>query len=85
MSRLFVILPILAVLSGCAVSPSIPILGAYFPGWLLCVTGAFFATLIIRAVLIKLNRADRMGPPIFVYPLMTAIGTFLLWILFFRN
>ena len=73
------------MLSGCAVSPSIPILGAYFPGWLLCLTGALFATLIIRAVLIKLDRADSMGPPIFVYPLMTVIGTFLLWILFFRN
>ena len=85
MSRLSVLLPILAMLSGCAVSPSIPILGAYFPGWLLCATGALFATLIIRAVLVKLDRADRMGPPIVVYSLMTLIGTFLLWILFFRN
>ena len=79
------IIPPFTLLSGCTVSPSIPILGAYFPGWLLCVTGALFVTLILRAVLIKLDRADSMGPPIVVYPLMTLIGTFLLWILFFRN
>ena len=85
MSKPSVLLPILAMLSGCAVSPSIPVLGAYFPGWLLCVTGALFVTLIIRVVLIKLDRADSMGPPVFVYPLMAAISTFLLWILFFRN
>lgn len=85
MSRVSIIIPILAMLSGCTVSPSIPILGAYFPGWLLCVTGALFVTLIIRAVLIKMNRANCMGQPVFVYPLMTVIGTLLFWILFFRN
>lgn len=85
MRRISIIIPILAMLSGCAVSPSIPILGAYFPGWLLCATGALFVTLIIRAALIKLDRADRMGPPVLAYPLMTAIGTLLFWILFFRN
>ena len=85
MSRVSFIIPMLAMLSGCTVSPSIPILGAYFPGWLLCVIGALFVTLIIRAVLIHLERADSIGPPIFVYPLMVVIGTFLLWILFFRN
>ena len=85
MSRVSIIIPMLVMLSGCAVSPSIPILGAYFPGWLLCLTGALLVTLGIRAALIQLDRADRMGPPIFVYPLMVVIGTFLLWILFFRN
>ena len=85
MSRVSIIIPLLAMLSGCTASPSIPILGAYFPGWLLCVTGALFVTLILRAVLIKLNRADCMGPPVFVYPLMTVIGALLFWILFFRN
>ena len=85
MNKVPVIIPILAMLSGCAVSPSIPILGAYFPGWLLCVTGALFVTLVIRAVLIVLGRAACRGPPVFVYPLMVVIGTFLLWILFFRN
>ncbi len=52
------------MLSGCTISPFIPILGACLPGWPLCVTGALFVTFVIRAVLIKLDRADCTGPPV---------------------
>ncbi len=85
MRKTLAIVTLLGALSGCAVSPSIPILGAFFPGWLLCSIGALFATLIIRALLIKADRADSLGPPVVVYPLMAAIGTILFWLLFFRN
>ena len=74
-----------SLLAGCDVSPSVPILGAFFPGWMLCLTGALFLTLIIRAVLGKLGRAGIAGPPVIAYPLMTAAFTLVLWILFFRN
>lgn len=79
-----VILPAV-MLSGCAVSPSIPILGAFFPGWLLCATAALFVTLVLRAALIKLHRVEILGPPVLAYPLITVIGTLLFWILFFHN
>ena len=85
MRKLSAIIPISAMLSGCAVSPSIPVLGAYFPGWLLCVAGALFVTLVIRAILIKLERTDSLGPPVVVYPLIMIIATILFWIIFFRN
>lgn len=85
MKRLCAISALSLLPAGCAVSPSVPILGAFFPGWLLCLTGALFFTLVIRAVLGKLGRVDIAGPPVIVYPLITAVFTLLLWILFFQN
>ncbi len=74
-----------ALLSGCVSSPSIPILGAFFPAWLLCSIGAIVITLIFRAVLIKCELSEKLGPPLLVYPLITVICTLSFWILFFRN
>lgn len=85
MKKICAILALSLLPAGCAVSPSVPILGAFFPGWLLCLTGALFLTLIIRAVLGKLGRVDIAGPPVIAYPLITAAVTLLLWIVFFQN
>ena len=85
MKKNYVIFAMSLLPAGCAVSPSVPILGAFFPGWLLCLTGALFFTLVIRAVLGKLGRADLAGPPVIAYPLLTALFTLVLWILFFQN
>ncbi|SBV96582.1 conserved membrane hypothetical protein [uncultured delta proteobacterium] len=85
MGKVSIAVLLAVMLSGCAVSPSIPILGAFFPGWLLCAAAALFVTLVLRAVLIKAHLAESLGPPVLVYPLITAIGTLLFWILFFHN
>ena len=85
MKKLFALSLTLGALSGCAVAPSVPILGAFFPAWLLCIAGALCITLPLRAVLIRRGLDRRLGPPLLVYPLLTIIGTLLFWILFFRN
>lgn len=75
------------LLNGCAVTPSISVLGAYFPDWLFCIVGAMVTTSIIHAVL--------QSSGLFVHwgfrnlPLTYAALTWALalsgWLIFFKN
>ncbi len=73
------------LLAGCAKPPSVPIFGAFFPGWLLCIIGAILVTLIIRAVITALGLGRSVGPLVVTYPLLVIILTFVAWIIFFKN
>lgn len=69
------------LLAGCARGPSIPVLGAYFPDWLFCIVGGVVATIMLRALLQRLDRDDWLKPPAVVYPalfLLFALGGWLL-------
>lgn len=70
-------------LAGCALSPSLPVVGAYFPGWLFCMVGGLVLTVIVRAVLIRMRRERALGPPVVVYSLLYAVFCLLMWLLFF--
>lgn len=79
-----------ALLSGCATSPSISVLGAYFPDWLFCMAGAMFATALIHAGLRasgRLKQPERPGSltlPL-AYFALTVILALTGWLLFFQN
>ena len=73
-----------ALAAGCSRAPSINVLGAFFPGWLFCMAGGLFFTLVTRALLIKAGLIDRMGPLLLFYPAVGAIFTFLCWFVFFQ-
>lgn len=73
------------MLCGCQISgaPSLEIVGAFFPAWLLCAVAGIAAAGISRIVQVSSGRAD-----LFPYPLLlcTAIGTIaglLLWLIVF--
>ena len=61
--------------------PSIEILGSYFPAWLICLTFAILLTFLARWLLLRLQIP--VVPPILVYPCMTAMFTFALWLVFY--
>jgi fructose-specific phosphotransferase system IIC component len=83
-SRLVRLLPLLQVaplLAGCSRAPSIEVLGSFFPAWLVCFIAAIVLTALARLALLRLR--VKAALPLLVYPSLTALFTFLLWLLFF--
>ena len=69
------------LLASCSRAPSIEILGSYFPAWLICLMLAILLTFLARWLLLRLQIP--VVPPILVYPCMTAMFTFALWLVFY--
>ncbi|MDR3095565.1 MAG: hypothetical protein LBV73_00655 [Paraburkholderia sp.] len=73
------------MLGACSVSPSISVLGAYFPDWMFCVLGALLLTLIVRAVLERLRRERLLGPPFVANSVLLLLLSLLIWLLIFNS
>ncbi len=82
-ARRLLLVPFIAGLSGCALPPSVPVMGAFFPGWLFCMTGGFLLTLLTRLALVRVGRERALGPPVLVYSALYALYSVLLWLIFF--
>ncbi|MDB6023375.1 MAG: hypothetical protein JWQ04_3232 [Pedosphaera sp.] len=82
-----VLLP--AILAGCrsmrARSPTIDVLGSYFPAWLLCIVVGLALTLITRQLLVGFNLKVHLHPAALVYPCMLLLFTLAVWLAFFKN
>jgi len=68
------------VLAGCARAPSFDILGSFFPAWLLCAVIAVLLTVLSRGLL---RRYLELAWPVLVYPSLTALFAFALWLVLF--
>jgi hypothetical protein len=68
-----------------AQSPSIDVLGSYFPAWLLCIVVGVVLTIVTRLLFVawKID-AHLLSRPI-VYPCLTAVFAMIVWLLLFRN
>jgi hypothetical protein len=76
----FALAPLL--LASCSRAPAFDILGSFFPAWLVCLAVAILLTFLARWVLLRLHIAVVL--PILVYPSLTAMFAFTLWLIFFR-
>jgi hypothetical protein len=57
-------------------------MGSLFPAWLVCLAAAILLTVAIRWLLMRL-RIPLVFPAV-IYPSLTALVTFALWLVFFR-
>ena len=73
--------PVLLLMTGCERAPSFDILGSFFPAWLICLVVAILLTVVSRALL---SRYVEIVWPVLVYPSLTAIFAFALWLAMFR-
>ena len=73
--------PALLLMTGCGRAPSFDILGSFFPAWLVCLVAAILLTVASRALLI---RYIEITWPVLIYPSLTAIFAFALWLALFR-
>jgi hypothetical protein len=84
-----VLSPAILLLGGCrsmnAHSPTIDVLGSYFPAWLLCIVIGLALTLITRQLLVGINLNIHLHPAALVYPCMIILFTLAVWLTFFRN
>jgi YtcA family len=69
------------LLTGCERAPAFDILGSFFPAWLVCFAVAILLAVLCRALL---QPHVEIAFPVLVYPSLTAIFTFALWLALFR-
>ena len=75
----FLLAPLL--LASCSRAPSFDILGSYFPAWLICLALSVVLTVVVRWLLLRLQIAVVI--PIVVYPSLTALFAFGMWLVFY--
>jgi hypothetical protein len=66
-------------------SPTVDVLGSYFPAWMVCMVAGLALTLIARLLLIGLKLDTHVRPAPVVYPCLIAVFTLAAWLLFFQN
>src|SRR6266403_1783761 len=66
-------------------SPTIDILGSYFPAWMICIVSGLTLTLIAHWIVQICHLKPYLGPAPFVYSCLMIIFTFATWILFYQN
>jgi len=82
-----VLLPAILLLGGCRSmrdhSPTIDVVGSYFPAWMACILAGLALTLITRQLLVGFNVHPH--PTALVYPCMILLFTLAVWLAFFSN
>ena len=79
LKRVFLLAPLL--LASCSRAPSFDILGSYFPAWLICLTLGVVLTVVVRWLLLRFQIGVVF--PIVVYPSLTALFAFGMWLVFY--
>jgi len=83
--RTNLLLLLILLSGGCAHSPTVDVVGSYFPAWMMCIIVGLVSTLIVRLLLIgfRIYAHLRLKPLIFS---CTAIFfTMVVWLVFFKN
>jgi hypothetical protein len=66
-------------------SPTIDILGSYFPAWMICIVSGLTLTLVSRLI-VRANHLEAYASPApLIYTCLTIIYTFGTWIIFYQN
>ena len=73
------------LMSGCANSPSIGVLGAYFPDWLFCIVAGVTLTVILYLIVKRLRVDHLFSPSAVVYPTLVTFLSLAVWLLFFQH
>ena len=79
--RVAVALPVAA----CSYSPTMDLLGSYFPAWMLCAVIGIVAAVIIRQILAVAGINDYIVAPLLTYAALAVSATLLAWLLWFGH
>jgi hypothetical protein len=67
--------------AGCSYSPTMDLLGSYFPAWMLCAAVGIVAAVIIRQILAVTGINDYVIAPLLTYAGLAVSATLLAWLL----
>lgn len=76
------------LLAGCgadAHSPTVDILGSYFPAWMICILLGLALTVVARQLLVGFKLDTHLRYAELVYPCLLIFFTLAVWLLFFQN
>jgi hypothetical protein len=65
--------------------PSVNVLGAFFPAWMLCILAGITLALLARQLFNAIGLNSWIGPPAVVYPALAIGAMCATWIVFFQN
>lgn len=83
-----IFLPGSLLLAGCrtdAHSPTIDVLGSYFPAWIICIVIGLTLTLVARQFFIGFKIDTHLRPAPLVYLCVAIFFTLAVWLLFFQS
>ena len=66
-------------------SPTVDVLGSYFPAWMVCILSGLALTFIAHWILQVGNLKPYIGPAPLIYSSLMIIFTFATWIFFYQN
>jgi hypothetical protein len=66
-------------------SPTVDILGSYFPAWMICILIGLTLTLVTHWIVQVCDLKPYLGPAPLIYSCLMIIFTFATWILFYHN
>jgi hypothetical protein len=66
-------------------SPTVDVLGSYFPAWMICILSGLTLTLVAHWIIQVRHLKPYIGPAPLIYPCLMIIFTFATWILFYQN
>jgi predicted Co/Zn/Cd cation transporter (cation efflux family) len=81
----FVVLCWVAVRVSSHHSPTVDILGSYFPAWMICILSGLTLTFIAHWLIQLGKLKPYVGPAALIYSCLMIIFTFATWILFYQN
>jgi len=66
-------------------SPTIDVLGSYFPAWMISILLGLAITVVVRQLLIGFKIAGHLRPAPLVYLFMAVLWTLVVWLIYFKN
>jgi hypothetical protein len=66
-------------------SPTVDLLGSYFPAWMICIISGLTLTLVAHWIVQVGNLKPYIGPAPLIYSSLMIIFTFATWIFFYQN
>jgi YtcA family len=79
--RVAIALPVAA----CTYSPTMDLLGSYFPGWMLCAVIGIVASVIIRQILAVAGINDYVVAPLLTYAGLAVSAALIVWLVWFGH
>jgi uncharacterized membrane protein YidH (DUF202 family) len=80
-----VVLCFLAVRISSHHSPTIDVLGSYFPAWMVCILSGLALTFVANWIVQISKLESYLGPAPLIYSCLMIIFTFATWILVYQN
>jgi hypothetical protein len=64
-------------------SPTLDLLGSYFPAWMVCAAAGVVAAVVIRQVLVIVGVGEHVVFPLLTYAGLALSATWLIWLMLF--